>query len=79
MGHAELRAEGSDYDDLSQRASRVGSPTPETGLSLGIPPSSNISSAHASFGSSRIVSPLASPGNSQVASRSESPVKGASQ
>jgi len=28
MGHAELRAEGSDYDD-SRRPSRAASPTPE--------------------------------------------------
>ncbi|KAF8164082.1 hypothetical protein BJ912DRAFT_1068515 [Pholiota molesta] len=27
MGHAELRAEGSDYDGQSRRASRSGSPT----------------------------------------------------
>ncbi|KAF9451355.1 hypothetical protein P691DRAFT_724353 [Macrolepiota fuliginosa MF-IS2] len=78
MGHAELRAEGSDYDDLSptsRRASRVPSPTPGTNLSVGIPHGSNLGSANPSAGPSRVISPLASP----YASRSESPVKEISQ
>jgi choline-phosphate cytidylyltransferase len=76
MGHAELRAEGSDYDDLSRRESRVASPTLESGLSLTIPPPS---SGYASYGSSRVASPLASPGISQIISGRESPVGGALQ
>jgi len=76
MGHAELRAEGSDYDDLSlssRFAGRVPSPTPGggPGLNVSIPASSTLSSTRASLGSSRVVSPLASPG----ISRSESPIQ----
>ncbi|KAF5353215.1 hypothetical protein D9756_008053 [Leucocoprinus leucothites] len=73
MGHAELRAEGSDYDDLSPARSRVGSPIP-TGKSLNVAIPSG-SSLSATRGSGRAVSPLASPG----ASRSESPTKDAPQ
>ncbi|KXN84849.1 putative choline-phosphate cytidylyltransferase [Leucoagaricus sp. SymC.cos] len=73
MGHAELRAEGSDYDDLSpnsRRASLLNSPIPGSGgLNDTVPPSST----HATLGSSRVVSPLVSPGASQSASRSQSP------
>jgi len=57
MGHAELRAEGSDYDDLSP----TGKP-----IDVFVPPDPNLSSTQLSRNSSREISPLASPGGSQT-------------
>lgn len=57
MGHAELRAEGSDYDDLS--------PTGKS-MDVFVPPDPSLNSTYLSQNSSRVISPLASPEGSQT-------------